>query len=236
MAHQQPRKAQKPLHLLICSGQSNMGGLDVPKTVAQPIQAAFPLDEIVVVKFHQGGMPILTWSKLPEAAGKTYNNVVAGTYYDGMIAAVAKTLAGRRPDTIHFLWLQGETEGRNPTIIQAYYERELESLITTLRKDLARDDLFAVIARISDWGASRQLKAWEAVRAAQVAVAERLPRSRWIDTDDATSGKNDEENKADITGPNAGIHYNGEGMALIGKRFAEAVIAQLKEAAAPAKP
>ncbi|GDY14030.1 hypothetical protein LBMAG53_29080 [Planctomycetota bacterium] len=223
--------AQKTLHLLICSGQSNMGGIDVPKTVVPPIQAAFPQDEIVVAKFAVGGMPILCWSKLPEDAGKTIGSVVAGTYHDSLIAAVTKALAGRRPDTLHFLWLQGETEGRNPTITQPYYEKELESLITTLRKDLARDDLFTVIARISDHGASRQLKAWEAVRAAQVAVAERLPRSRWIDTDDTSSGKTDEQKKASITGPNADVHYDSDGTALIGKRFAEAVIAQIKESA-----
>lgn len=223
--------AQKTLHLLICSGQSNMGGIDVPKTVVPPIQAAFPQDEIVVAKFAVGGMPILCWSKLPEDAGKTHGSVVAGTHYDSLIAAVAKALAGRRPDTMHYLWLQGETEGRNATITQSYYEKELESLISTLRKDLARDDLFTVIARISDFGASRQLKAWEAVRAAQVAVAERLPRSRWIDTDDTSSGKTDEQKKASITGPNADVHYDGEGHALIGKRFAEAVITQIKESA-----
>lgn len=153
--------------------------------------------------------------------------------YDLVITEVTKVLAGRQPKSLAFCWLQGEAERGNIKTTSEGYASTLTSIITRLRSDLGRDDVDAVIARISD--AQNHRPAWRAVREGQVAVAANLPRCRWIDTDDAPSGNTPEKIAASIAGPND-IHHNGQGAELISRRFAAAIAAAWRGEPEPADP
>jgi hypothetical protein len=76
-------------------------------------------------------------------------------------------------------------------------------------------DMTVVVGRLSD--NLKGDKGWEAVRAAQVQVAEADPLAAWVDTDD-------------LNGPKDGLHYDKAGYAELGKRFAEKTIGLLKKA------
>ncbi|GDY12795.1 hypothetical protein LBMAG53_16730 [Planctomycetota bacterium] len=227
-----PAAADKPIRLLICSGQSNM-----PTTTAIGVRTAleksFPDEQILLAHVAKGGLPIILWSKLPEHAGLIHDSIPAGGMYDKVIAEVTKVLAGRQPKSLAFCWLQGEAERGNVKTTSEGYASILTSIITRLRSDLGRDDLDAVIARISD--AQNNRPAWKAVREGQVAVAANSPRCRWIDTDDAPSGDTPEKIAASIAGPND-IHYNQQGRELIARRFAAAVAAAWRGEPEPADP
>ena len=54
--------AEKPVHLFILSGQSNMAGMN-PKIGFQPeAKKLFPDADVVYIKIAQGGQPIRLWS------------------------------------------------------------------------------------------------------------------------------------------------------------------------------
>ena len=78
-------------------------------------------------------------------------------------------------------------------------------------------DANVVIGRLSDCMNKNPGKShWMEVRKAQVEVAEKDPRGAWVDTDD-------------LNGPKDGLHYNKEGYAELGKRFAEKAVELVKK-------
>ena len=60
-------------------------------------------------------------------------------------------------------------------------------------------------------------RAHRSVSSNQIAAANASPRGTWVDTDD-------------LNGPKNGLHYNKSGYRILGKRFADAAIGQLKPA------
>jgi hypothetical protein len=205
--------ADKKVRLFILSGQSNMAGLDPNVSFTPAVTKAFTDDDVIVVKSAQGGQPIRRWYKkwtLPEgatdAAGRAGKN---GDLYDKLMEAVKAGLGDKRPDSVAFVWMQGERDAKAGW--QAAYYEALRGTVEQIRADLKHPDVAVVVGRLSDH--LNGDKGWDAVRAAQEKVAADEPLGGWVDTDDLNP---------DV--PGKALHYNKPGYAELGKRFAEKAI------------
>jgi hypothetical protein len=194
--------------LFILSGQSNMAGLNPDLSFTPAVKKAFAGDEVIVVKSAQGGQPIRRWYKnwkapanieLKPRPGEKGN----GDLYDVLLTKVQGAIAGKKIDTVTFVWMQGEADAQRG--LASVYEESLRGLIKQLRDDLKRPDLTFVIGRLSDY--KNGSAGWDTVRAAQEKVAREDMLGAWVDTDDLNGPKND-------------LHYNREGYVELGSRFA----------------
>ena len=183
----------KKFRLFILSGQSNMAGLDHRNFVLPNLEKAFAGDEILIVKWSKGGQPIKNWMK----GGKTQ------AFYTNLMNMVKKELGGRKPDSVSFMWMQGEADAKRED--PKLYQPALTNLINQIRKDTGHKDATAVIGRLNKHSDS---KGWNAIRDAQVATAKADPKVGWIDLDDL--GK--------------GLHYKKDGYQKMGARFVETTV------------
>ncbi len=205
------------MRLFILAGQSNMAALDETATLIPVLEKAFPDDELIVVKDAQSGQPIRRWYKdwKPVGNWKPRNNRAKpgnNDLYRRLMAAVNKAIEGRKPDTVSFMWMQGEADAKSGQT--ANYEESIKGLIKQLRDDLERRDMTVVVGRLSDHQKGREH--WDAVRRALENVGKDDPLADWIDTDD-------------WNGPMDGLHYNDEGYKELGKAFAEKTVKLLKK-------
>ncbi len=200
-------------HLFILSGQSNMAGLNPDISFTPALKNAFAGEEVIVVKDALGGQPIRRWyKKWKPASGSMEGN--HGDLYDRLMGKVRAAIGDRKPDTVTFVWMQGERDAKEKH--GEVYAASLKGLIDQLKEDLGRQDVNFVIGRLSDNGNGNKATHWDIVRQAQVEVAEADPRGAWIDTDD-------------LNGPNNGLHYTKDGYKTMGERFAEKAIALVRK-------
>ena len=76
--------AEKPVHVFILSGQSNMAGMNPATGFAPEAKKLFPGDEVVYFKIARGGQPIRLWvEEWNDIAGKhdLKPRINATTYY-----------------------------------------------------------------------------------------------------------------------------------------------------------
>lgn len=208
---------EKPVHLFILSGQSNMAHLELATDFLPEAQALLPGAEVVCLKVAVVGEPIRRW--LPEwdqiaaTAQLGQRNEQGPVYYEQILAEFQK-LQARHPAfaSITLCWMQGERDAK--TGLAAAYERALTKLIANLRRDLRHPAMNVVIGRLSDHAPGEELQAgWDAVRAAQVNIARQDPHGAWIDTDDLNDKMQDGK-------PLDDLHYTKAGYALFGQRLA----------------
>ncbi len=211
----------KPIRLFILSGQSNMARIEPAEAFTPAVTAAFPDDEVVVVKYAKNGQLVRMWWKdwQPPEGLKPKGQGRNGRHYDALMTLVNEAMQGKpAPVSVTFVWMQGESDGNHPGYGEIYPDA-LAGLLTQLSEDLGRDDLHFVLGRISDFGndMAEQRPSWMRVREAQVAFAEAEPdRRAWIDTDD-------------LNGDHNGLHLTKEGYQQLGERFAEAAIKLLRD-------
>jgi len=139
------------------------------------------------------------------------NNGNAGTHYQRMLSSI-ETAIGKFNDAFDtseytprwagFIWLQGEFDGQERNLADAY-EENLTNLINDVRSDLDVDDLPIIIPMI-DVQNSWQFNS--TVRAAEVAVTKSLEN---VDTVDTKGFETD------------GVHYRAQGHEKIGRRCTE---------------
>lgn len=212
--------SDKPAHLFILSGQSNMAGMN-PKFGFEPeSKVAFPDADVAYIKVAVGGMPIRYWvDEWNDIATKHGVDVAKareqdkskGTIFYPQILEKFAAMLKEHPNakSVTFCWMQGENDSK--TGLHAPYADALKQLIANLRRDLKRPDLNVVIGRISDHDRIN-LPAWKAVRESQVAVAQADPHGAWVDCDDL----NDKEIKGVMTND---LHYTKPGYELLGRRL-----------------
>ena len=191
------------VRLFILSGQSNMVRFDPDVTFTPALKKAYPGDELIVVKSAEGGQPIARWYKgWKSPDGKPLKKGEVGDLYDVLMTKVRDATKGKTVDTVTFVWMQGEADAKRGG--EKVYEESLRGLIKQLRDDLKRPDLTVVIGRLSEF--KNGDAGWDAVRAAQVKVAEADPSAGWVDTDRINDGK-------------VALHYSQKGYAEMGRRF-----------------
>ena len=159
-----------PSKLFILGGQSNMSYMDPnkPGSFRDTVQAAFPGEEIIIVKVAAVGQPISRWD------GTKPNDL-----FNKTIKAVNAAITGKTIDSVSFVFMQGERDANAK--LGTVYEAKLRSLIDRMESSLGRPDMTTVIGRISDFKSKLH---WPQVRQAQVNVAEADPFVDWVDTDD----------------------------------------------------
>ena len=212
--------ADKPAHLFILSGQSNMAGMD-PKLGFEPeAKKLFPDADVAYIKIAAGGQPIRYWvNEWDDIATKHGVDVAKarekdkskGTIFYPRILDQFATMLKEHPNpaSITFCWMQGENDSK--TGLHAPYGDALKQLIANLRRDLKRPDMNFVIGRISDHERINP-PAWKVVREAQVEIAKGEAHGAWLDCDDL----NDKEIKGVMTND---LHYTKPGYELLGRRF-----------------
>lgn len=214
--------ADKPVHLFILSGQSNMAGMD-PKLGFEPeAKKLFPEAEVAYIKIAVGGMPIRYWVNewndiatkhgvdVAKARAADKDQKSTAFFYPRILSQFADMLKVHpNPASITFCWMQGENDSK--TGLHAPYADALKQLIANLRRDLKRPDMKFVIGRISDHERINP-PAWKVVREAQVEIAKGDAHGAWVDCDDL----NDKEVKGAMTND---LHYTKPGYELLGRRF-----------------
>ena len=217
-----PLFAEGGKHLFILSGQSNMAGLKPDESFTPTVEKEFGKENVIIVFDAHGGQPIRRWHKdwKPADGPKPESN---GDLYDRLMAKVNKAVEGQELASVTFLWMQGERDAKEGH--GSVYEASMKGLLKQVAGDLKREDVNAVIGRLSDFGLKKPgYKDWDTVRKAQVKVAEDAAKGAWVDTDDLNDGKNrgGKEIKDDL-------HYSAEGYVTFGKRLADAAIKLIRE-------
>lgn len=207
-----------PVHLFVLSGQSNMAALEPEKSFLPELRRLLPGATIAHLKVAVGGEPIRfwlpEWGELATAAGVDPTNEKGPIYYEQILAqyrALAATHGAFA--SVTFCWMQGERDAK--TGRAAAYEPALRRLIANVRRDLRREDLNVVIGRLSDHRpGEREQPGWDAVRGIHQRLAEQMPRTAWVDTDDLNNQTRKDGTRVD------GLHYTSEGYATFGERLA----------------
>ncbi|WP_437971222.1 sialate O-acetylesterase [Sorangium sp. So ce260] len=217
-------------------------------TFGRAMAAAYPEHRIAIVKMAQGGTnlvdhwgrglapdpEVLYKSQLYHALlGKLDSATYAGdralrypdepTRLDNALARLESE--GHEVEIAALLWMQGENEAGWSAAFS--YGDTLRAFIAAIREDLGVPGLPVVLGRISDnlypanggpIAAGKEANI-DAVRAAQVTVAEEDPRVAWVDTDDFTPRP-----------PSDAWHFDSAAYQLLGQRFADAYLALAGEA------
>ena len=181
--------AERPVHLVILSGQSNMAGMN-PKLGFEPeAKKLFPAADVVYFKVARGGQPIRLWlSEWDALAEKHQLKTRRGQlkpqqdYYQQILSQYQKLLAKHpEPASVTFCWMQGERDAKEK--LSAAYGEALSQLIANLRRDLKQPKMHFVIGRLSDFGKPDN-EHWQTVRKMQVSVAQEDDHGAWVDCDD----------------------------------------------------
>ncbi|WP_437640548.1 sialate O-acetylesterase [Sorangium sp. So ce854] len=220
-------------------------------TFGHAIAAAYPEHRIAIVKVAQGGTNLVDhWGRGlppdPESLYKsqlyhalfgkldsaTYEGDRALEYPDEptrLDSALARLEAeGHDHEIAALLWMQGENEAGWSAAFN--YGATLRAFIAAVRADVGVPDLPVVIGRISDnlypanggpIAAGKEANI-DAVRAAQVTVADEDPRVAWVDTDDFAP-----------RAPDDAYHFDSAAYQVLGQRFADAYVALAGDAGSP---
>ena len=213
--------ADKPVHLFILSGQSNMQGMD-PETGFMPeAKKLFGDEEVVYIKVAKGGQPICRWLEewvaiakekgLDEKHIKRIHKDGKVEFYQPILDQYQEMLKKHpKLTSVTFCWMQGERDANGGA--HAPYKDALKLLISNLRRDLKRRDMNVVIGRIGDYALDRP--SCVKVRKAQHEIPNEDPRGAWVDVDDL----NDRMVKGKMQSV---VHYNRpDGYITLGRRFA----------------
>ena len=214
-------QTDKPVHLFILSGQSNMQGMN-PETGFMPeAKQLFKDEEVVYIKVAKGGQPICRWLEewvaiakekgLDEKHIKRIHKDGKVEFYQPILDQYQEMLKKHpKLTSVTFCWMQGERDANGGA--HAPYKDALKLLISNLRRDLKRPDMNVVIGLIGDYALDRP--SCVKVRKAQHEIANEDPRGAWVDVDDL----NNREKDGKVI--NA-VHYNRpEGYITLGRRFA----------------
>ncbi|WP_437593549.1 sialate O-acetylesterase [Sorangium sp. So ce1000] len=216
-------------------------------TFGRAIAAAYPEHRIAIVKVAQGGTNLVDhWGRglapdpealyksqlyhalLGELDSATYEGDRALRYpeevtrLDGALARLESE--GQAYEIAALVWMQGENEAGWSAAFT--YGDTLRGFIAAIRQDLGVPALPVVLGRISDnlypanggpIAAGKEANI-DAVRAAQVTVAEEDPRVAWVDTDDFTARRPDDT-----------WHFDSAAYQRLGERFADAYLALVRD-------
>jgi hypothetical protein len=206
------------VRLFILSGQSNMHNLKPSASFTPAVEAAFPEDDVVVVKDAQSGQPIRQWVKgwAPGPGSKHPDQRGTGELYERLKSSIAKAMEGKaKPESVVFVWMQGEADIApwNSSV----YEKSLQTLVANLRQNLDAPEMFVVIGRINDHFKNPKLaKSSEEVRQVQENFPKTDPRAAWVDTDD-------------LNGEKDALHLDAANYKILGERFAAGALQGLQK-------
>jgi hypothetical protein len=151
------------------------------------------------------------------AAGGTalYNDwsPSSGPQYTRFMQTARAALANLDKEGVNYeiagmLWMQGESDAHENKA--ETYAKNMRNFIIHMREQFKTPGMPFVIARVKNYYGGKTGQA-KIVRDAQVSVAKTTEGVEWFDTDDYPMVN--------------GGHYNGEGLVIMGKDFAKAILA-----------
>lgn len=210
--------AERPDHLFILSGQSNMtGGLE--KGFKETVVRALGNDRVTVVRHSKPGRGIRFWVadyELPPdhlLHGKL--KAGNGEEFPKLIEAARSAGDPKTFDTVTFVWMQGESDANRD--LGVAYERSFTTLRERIQAELGIGKMRFVIARISDHGLhGKEAEGWKRMRSIQEKLANDDPLGAWVDTDDLNGG--------DAQKPQGELHYPADRYPILGERLATAAL------------
>jgi hypothetical protein len=140
----------------------------------------------------------------------------SGNLYDAMVARVNQSIADlqtQRGETAYvagFFWMQGESDAMSAAF-RGDYAANLTNLIASVRAEFGKPNLPFVFGQIIDFAPPDSTS----VRAQQQAVADAVPTTAFILTDDLPH--------------NDFIHFSGQGIYTMGERFAAGYLSIVPE-------
>ena len=219
----------KPVHLFVLSGQSNMAGMDPETGFMTEAKKLFKDEKVVYIKVAKGGQPICRWLEEWQGIAKKNGleeNHIKRIHRGGKVEFYQpildqyKEMLKKHPkfESVTFCWMQGERDANGGA--HAAYKDALKQLISNLRRDLKRPDMNVVIGRIGDYALDRE--SCVTVRTVQHEIANEDPHGAWVDVDDL----NDRMVKGEMQSV---VHYNRpEGYVVLSQRFARQGYALIK--------
>ena len=187
--------------------QGNRFGPEI--SMATRFAQVFAGREVRLLKVAVGGTSLLDWApQWDSTRAAITGNAWAGPMYTHAIEALDSLRAAEEVYVAAAFWMQGERDARFADVGRDYYGR-LDTLITSLRSDVGRDDLPFILGIVNP--PPERYPAEEDVRAAQRRAAEEIAGVVLVDTDDIS--KWDDR-----------LHYDSEGNLELGRRFAEAYL------------
>lgn len=176
---------------------------------AKFIAAWYPGRPIHVIKLGMGGTSIFDWARVwnPRLSFRMTQSRIQNSLYALLKRQVMNTRVLQQDgiQVAGFIWMQGERDARFQQAANAYLGN-IRSLIFDLRREYRSPDAAFILGRISP--PDTHFPARETIRNAQVHVANQIPNTRWVNTDQI-------EKAADR------LHFNTRGQILLGRRFAE---------------
>ena len=172
-----------------------------------------PLDELWLIKYAVGGSSLFAWERDWSAERAALaDDAEKGALYQRLIHHAKQVIHGENVHLHACLWMQGESDSRYPSAA-AQYQRNLARLIADLRQDLDQPLLQFVIGLVNP--APSRFACLSTVRAAQLQIAESVPKASLVDTDGLT--RHDDE-----------LHYDSAGQLELGRRFANQLFRELR--------
>lgn len=193
-----------PLQVDAGEGRNNPGSHEVefgPEiSLGRTLADAFPQRNIAIVKYAHGGSNLHSNWDSSGARYTTFLDVVSDALDEITASGATYSLKG-------FAWIQGESD--TSTTNSANYATNLTDLISRIRADVfGGEQAQVVVSRLSVNQYDSLGAGVNAVRAAQVSVAENDEAVEWVDTDGV------EFSTYNISTP---IHFDAEGVIEVGK-------------------
>lgn len=179
-------------------------------SLASELSQAMPGRRIVFIKYALGGVSLLDWAPEWDAtrAAVTENEGV-GPLYRNLMTQIGNATRDTAVEFAAVFWMQGERDARYPQAA-AQYEANLTELIQRFRRDLKTPTLPFIIGQVNPPAA--RFPAAGAVRSAQARVAQKVPGTKLVTTDDLSKRPD-------------GVHYDTGAQVALGRRFAQAYLA-----------
>lgn len=165
------------------------------------MHAAFPNDDIYLVKWSYGGTSLYSDWKPGDGGGwcyQTFMSIAVAAIKNLDDAHLAPTVAG-------MLWMQGEHDTTNASFAEAY-QTNLSGFIAAMRTDFNAPDMPFVLGRILPGYGTPEYNT--IVRTAQETVPTLVPHTAWVNTDDLQISSQ------------IPLHYGTQGQIDLGLRFA----------------
>jgi hypothetical protein len=204
-----------------------MRGLKPDQSFIPAVQKAFGENQCIVVHSGWSGARIQQWHKewKDSTGAMPKNPALTGELYDKMMIKVNAAIKGKKPDSVTFVWMQGESDAK--PLLSEVYKASFLGVLGQLEKDLNVADINYVVGRISDFGIQGKGNPhWQKVRDALVELGTESPRGAWVDTDDLndgmqTRGKNETKQVVKVAND---LHCTDEGYVILGQRLADKAI------------